>query len=128
MYLFLGNEIALRIVSLLNPFFSKKKLDGSFLQLNEENTEVIVCAANRFMTKLNSFQKEEEKPLFCHIWILINYYSPLTSINFKILILTFRVLRGQAPACSELLHPPVPGRLLGSCDHDLLAVHHKLEN
>ncbi len=103
--------------------FVSSRLDycnSLFLCLNKtsiDRLQLIQNAAARLLTRTTKH---------CHItpvleslhWLPVGY-----RIQFKVLVLTFKALHGQAPGyLSELLHVYTPGRALRSANHNLLTV------
>ena len=81
--------------------------------------QLVQNAAARLLTR--SPKRSHITPiLFSLHWLPIHF-----RIHFKVLLLTFKALHGQAPAyISELLNHYIPGRPLRSTEQNLLVVPH----
>uniref|UniRef100_A0A669BKN7 Reverse transcriptase domain-containing protein n=1 Tax=Oreochromis niloticus TaxID=8128 RepID=A0A669BKN7_ORENI len=81
--------------------------------------QIVQNAAARLLTKRSKYSHVTPLLIQLH-WLPVEF-----RVHFKILVLTFKALQGQAPAyIIELLQPHVPSRSLRSCDQGLLVIQH----
>lgn len=127
----------LRNISKLSPIVSHTELEivihafissrldycnSLFTCLNKnslERLQIVQNAAARLLTRTSKYS--HVTPLLRQLhWLPVEF-----RVHFKILVLTFKALQGQAPAyIIEPLQPYVPRRSLRSCDQGLLVIQH----
>uniref|UniRef100_A0A669DHZ7 Reverse transcriptase domain-containing protein n=1 Tax=Oreochromis niloticus TaxID=8128 RepID=A0A669DHZ7_ORENI len=127
----------LRNISKLSPIVSHTELEivihafissrldycnSLFTCLNKnslERLQIVQNAAARLLTRTSKYSHVTPLLIQLH-WLPVEF-----RVHFKILVLTFKALQGQAPAyIIELLQPYVPSRSLRSCDQGLLVIQH----
>uniref|UniRef100_A0A669F551 Reverse transcriptase domain-containing protein n=1 Tax=Oreochromis niloticus TaxID=8128 RepID=A0A669F551_ORENI len=127
----------LRNISKLSPIVSHTELEivihafissrldycnSLFTCLNKNSLEclqIVQNAAARLLTRTSKYSHVTPLLIQLH-WLPVEF-----RVHFKILVLTFKALQGQAPAyIIELLQPYVPSRSLRSCDQGLLVIQH----
>uniref|UniRef100_A0AAX7T0J0 NADH dehydrogenase [ubiquinone] iron-sulfur protein 5 n=1 Tax=Astatotilapia calliptera TaxID=8154 RepID=A0AAX7T0J0_ASTCA len=81
--------------------------------------QIVQNASARLLTETSKYSHVTPFLIQLH-WLPIEF-----RVHFKILVLTYRALHGQAPSyIIELLQTYVPSRSLRSCDQGLLIIHH----
>lgn len=119
----LRNMVSRNDLELIIHAFVSSRLDycnSLFTCLNKKELsrlQLVQNSAARILTRTN--RRSHISPILKELhWLPVSY-----RINFKILVLTFRALHGQAPSyIGDLLLPYTPARALRSADQNLLMV------
>jgi hypothetical protein len=119
----LRNMVARNDLELIIHAFVSSRLDycnSLFSCLNKKELsrlQLVQNCAARILTRTN--KRTHISPILKQLhWLPVSY-----RIKFKILVLAFRALHGQAPSYfSDLIQPYTPARALNSVDQTLLKV------